>query len=261
VELSFPDLPSHNGSPHTEILMTTHSQPHVLGRVAALWRYPVKSMAAEPLDAVDVGWHGLVGDRRWAIFRDTKAEFGFPWLTLRERPDMNRFRPSYVDPDKANQSTVAVQSGEHQVELLDPAFVREFGDDLRVIKLFRGAFDVMPLSLITTRTIASIGASIGDPVDVHRFRPNLLVEADGDEPFPEDAWVGGVLRIGRMRMRVDQRNERCAVVNVDPVTSARNPQVLRAIARTRDARLGVYGSTVEPGRVSVGDLVVVEARC
>src|SRR4051794_8227570 len=41
-----------------------------VGRVAALWRYPVKSMAAEPLESVDVAWHGLVGDRRWAFFRE-----------------------------------------------------------------------------------------------------------------------------------------------------------------------------------------------
>jgi len=233
----------------------------VLGRVAALWRYPVKSMAAEPLDAVDVGWHGLVGDRRWAICRDDKAAFGFPWLTLRERPDMNRFRPAYVDPDKANQSPVTVQlESNKQIELLDPAFVRELGDNLRILKLFRGTFDVMPLSLITTQTIAGIGSALGDPVDVHRFRPNLLVEAAGDEPFPEDTWVGGVLRIGSMRMRVDQRNERCAVVNVDPATGKRNPAVLRAIARNRDARLGVYGSTVEPGRVCVGDAVILDAR-
>lgn len=234
---------------------------HEVGRVAALWRYPVKSMAAEPLDDVDVAWHGLVGDRRWALFRDEKAAYGFPWLTLRERPDMNRYRPAYVQPDKPNASQVAVrtESGK-EVELLDPGFVREFGDQLRVVKLYRGAFDVMPLSLITTRTITGIGGLIGNPVDIQRFRPNLLVEATGDQPFPEDAWVGCVLRIGSLRMRVDQRNERCAVVNVDPATGKRNPAVLRAIAREREARLGVYGSTVEPGHVSVGDPVIVESQ-
>ena len=36
-------------------------------------------------------------------------------------------------------------------------------------------------------------------------------------------------------------------------------KVLRAIARDRDARLGVYGSTVEPGRVAGGDPVVLES--
>jgi uncharacterized protein len=45
------------------------------------------------------------------------------------------------------------------------------------------------------------------------------------------------------------------MVTVDPVTLDRDRAVLRAIARERDARLGVYGSTVEPGRVAVGDPV------
>jgi uncharacterized protein YcbX len=61
-----------------------------------------------------------------------------------------------------------------------------------------------------------------------------------------------------MRMRVDARDKRCAVVNVDPATASRDPAVLRAIAHHRRACLGVYGSTVEPGRVHVGDPVTVD---
>ncbi len=60
-------------------------------------------------------------------------------------------------------------------------------------------------------------------------------------------------------MRVDKRDQRCVVVTVDPVTLARDPAILRVIARERDARLGVYGSTVEPGQVAVGDPVELEA--
>ena len=79
--------------------------------------------------------------------------------------------------------------------------------------------------------------------------PNFLVDAPGRD-FPEDAWVGRVLRIGGLRMRVDQRDKRCVMVTIDPVTLLRDPAILRAIARERDSRLGVYGSTVEPGRRS-----------
>src|SRR5215469_10097858 len=50
----------------------------VVGCVVALWRYPVKSMAAEELEAVEVSWHGLAGDRRWAFIRDGQARSGFP---------------------------------------------------------------------------------------------------------------------------------------------------------------------------------------
>ena len=46
----------------------------VVGRVAGLWRYPVKSMAAERLEDVEVSWHGLAGDRRWAFARDGVRE-------------------------------------------------------------------------------------------------------------------------------------------------------------------------------------------
>ena len=60
-----------------------------LGRIVGLWRYPVKSMAAEPLDEVEVSWHGLAGDRRWAFVRDGIVRSGFPWLTIRERPEMS----------------------------------------------------------------------------------------------------------------------------------------------------------------------------
>ena len=59
-------------------------------------------------------------------------------------------------------------------------------------------------------------------------------------------------------MRIDGRDKRCVVVNVDPVTGRRDPEVLRAIATHRETRLGVYGSTVRPGRVAVGDSVVLQ---
>jgi uncharacterized protein YcbX len=68
-----------------------------------------------------------------------------------------------------------------------------------------------------------------------------------------------VLRAGELRMRVDQRDRRCVVVTVDPVTLRRDPAILRAIARERGARLGVYGSAVAPGRVAVGDPVELES--
>jgi uncharacterized protein YcbX len=60
-----------------------------------------------------------------------------------------------------------------------------------------------------------------------------------------------------MRMRVDQHDERCVVVNVDPVTTERDPSILRKIAQERDSRFGVYGSVVEPGRIAVGDRVTL----
>ena len=230
-----------------------------VGRVAALWRYPVKSMAAEALEEVEVSWHGLAGDRRWAFIRDGIPRSGFPWMTIRERSDMGRYRPSFVDPARpdASRTVVHTPSGA-DLEVIDPALAAELGDGVRVIKQDRGVFDTMPLSLVSTQTLAALGALAGRELDAQRFRPNLLIEAADGAPYQEEAWVGAVVRIGGMRMRIDQRDERCVIVNVDPETTERDPAVLRTLVRERQSCAGVYGSTVEPGRVAIGDPVSLE---
>ncbi len=131
-------------------------------------------------------------------------------------------------------------------------------DGLQVIRQDRGIFDTFPLALITTQAIASLATMVGVPLDVQRFRPNFLIESDGDSPYPEDEWVGCVLRIGTLRMRVDKRDGRCAVITIDPQTGERDPAVLRAVAQNRQGCLGVYGTTVEPGRVALGDMVLIQ---
>ncbi len=245
-------------SPFVEVAASA-ARGREVGRVAALWRYPVKSMAAEPLEAADVSWHGLAGDRRWAFIRDGMTRSGFPWLTIRELPEMGLYRPRFAEPERPDGSATLVRTpAGDDLDVADPALAARLGPGVRVLKQHRGVFDTMPLSLITTRTVAGLGALAGAELDALRFRPNLLVDAAGGEPFPEDAWVGAVLRVGGLRMRVDQRDQRCVMVDVDPVTTRRDPAVLRAIARERQACLGVYGSTVQPGRVAVGDPVVLE---
>jgi uncharacterized protein len=234
----------------------------VVGRVVALRRYPVKSMAAEELDEIEVSWHGLAGDRRWAFIRDGQVRSGFPWLTIRQRPEMAHYRPRFAEPDRPNASPVLVRTPSGaELDVADAALAAELGagdgQGVRVIKQDRGVFDTFPLSLLTTQTVAGLGRLAGTDLAACRFRPNLLVDA-GEGDFPEDGWVGRVLRIGGLRIRVDQRDKRCVVVTIDPATLQRDPAILRAIARERDARLGVYGSTVQPGRVALGDPVELE---
>ena len=230
----------------------------LVGRVAAVLRYPVKSMAAESVEYAEVSWHGLAGDRRWAFVRPDRQGRGFPWLTLRERNDLNAYRPSFREPERPDSSAVLVDTpAGDRLEITTPALAAELGDGVRVMKLDRGTFDTFPLSLITTHTVASLGALLDTDLDLRRFRPNLVIEAFDPAAFPEDEWVGRILTVGAIGMRIDKRDQRCVVVNVDPVTGSRDPAVLRAIAAHRQTCLGVYGSTVGPGRVAVGDSVVL----
>ncbi len=230
----------------------------VVGRVAGLWRYPVKSMAPEELDGVEVSWHGLAGDRRWAFIRAGQVRSGFPWLTIRERPELAHYRPRFTEPDRPDASPTLVRTPSGgELDVADPALAAELGPGVRVIKQNRGIFDTLPLSLVTVQGLAGLGKLAGTDLSAGRFRPNLLVDARAHD-FPEDAWVGRVLRIGALRMRVDRPDLRCVMITIDPVTLAREPAVLRAVARERDNQFGVYGSTVEPGRIAVGDPVELE---
>lgn len=240
-----------------------------VGRVVGLWRYPVKSMAAESLTEVDVSWHGLAGDRRWAFVREGAVDSGFPWLTLRERNDMNRYRPSFVDPRRPDTSATRVHTPSGAVlDVADPVLARELAPSgslgARVLRQDRGIFDTFPLSLVTTQSIARLAETVGVALDVQRFRPNFLVEADeaeDDAPFAEDSWVGSTLRIGGtdgLRLRLDKRDGRCLIITLDPATAERDPAILRAVARDRQGCFGVYGTTVTPGRVAIDDSLFVE---
>lgn len=230
----------------------------LVGRVAAVLRYPVKSMAAESVDDVEISWHGLTGDRRWAFVRPGQKSNGFPWLTLRQRNDLNGYRPCWKDPDRPDASGIVVRTpAGDELDLTDPALAAELGDGVRVMKLKRGTFDTFPLSLITTRTIESLGALLATDLDERRFRPNLVIEPYGAAAYPEDEWVGQLLTIGDTSIRIDKRDKRCLVINLDPTTGRRDPAVLRAVATQRDSCLGVYATTVRPGRVAVGDPVLI----
>lgn len=230
-----------------------------IGTVVGLWRYPVKSMAEESLDLAEVSWHGIPGDRRWAFIRPDMERSGFPWLTIRELPQMRHYLPFFVEPEQPDASRTMVRTpAGNELEVIDPALAAELGDGLRVIKQNVGVFDTMPLSLITTQTIASLGAWVEPTLTPERFRPNLLIEAMGDAAFPEDEWIGSVLRVGDLRMRVDRRDVRCVMINIDPVTDEKDPAVLRTVARERDTSLGVYGATVTPGTVTVAAPVFLE---
>ncbi len=232
-----------------------------VGRVVGLWRYPVKSVGGETMAEADVSWHGLAGDRRWAFIRNGVTQSAFPWLTIRERPDMGNYVPSFVEPTRPDNSPTRVRSPSGiDFDIADPALGAELcPNGVRLIRQNRGIFDTFPLSLITTQTIARLGETVGAQLDVRRFRPNILVEAADDAPFSEDDWVGCVLRIGELRMRVDKRDGRCVVITIDPATTERNPSILRAVVGDRQGCLGVYGSTVDPGRVALNDPVLVES--
>ncbi len=229
-----------------------------VGTVSGLWRYPVKSMAAESLARAELSWAGVTGDRRWAFVRAGAEQNGFPWLTIRDHPPMCRYTARLIDPDRPDKSDIGVQTPDGDtVSVHDPALAAELGPGVRVMRMDRGIFDAMPLSLITTRTVSALCALTHVPGNQRRFRPNVVIASTEDRPFAEDEWVGSVLHIGEAVVRVDARDGRCVVVNVDPDSGRVDASLLKVIGRLRQSRAGVYGTVVHPGLVQIGDPVRV----
>src|SRR5688500_8631588 len=96
-----------------------------VGRVKALFRYPVKSMAGEALASAALGWHGLEGDRRFALFR-TGDQSGFPWLTAVRLPSLVRYTPvNRSGAGGADAPTHVLTPDGREVPLLGPLLDEE----------------------------------------------------------------------------------------------------------------------------------------
>src|SRR5690242_11825608 len=155
-------------------------QPVHVGRIEAIFRYPIKSMAGEALAAADIGWYGIEGDRRFAL-RRLEAVGGMPWLTATRLPDLLRFVP-LLRGEGALATHVRAPDG-RELPVAGDELVTEIrtlhGKPVDLVRLDHGIFDETPISVIGEATIAAIARESGHEPDVRRFRPNILLSTVG----------------------------------------------------------------------------------
>ncbi len=230
-----------------------------IGRIEALFRYPVKSMRGEPLEAATLGWHGLEGDRRLA-FRRVEERGGFPWLSASRLPELVLFAPTRSQGDgEALPTHVRLPDG-REMPLFDPPLAEEVGrrcgTPVHMMQMKHGVFDDACISVITSATVGELARLSGTRPDARRFRPNVLVRPTRAVPFDEDEWVGAALVFGEGRdspaVSVTMHDVRCAMVNIDPDDASTSPDVLKAVVRANDNNAGVYGTVTRTGRLAVG---------
>jgi len=237
--------------------------PEAVGRVEAIYRYPVKSMGGERVEAADLGWHGLEGDRRLA-FRRIEDRSGFPWLSASKLPELLLFTPMRGANDAPGQLPTQVRTPDGSLMPMFGADLaaeveRRLGAPVQMMHLDRGIFDEATLSVIATDTVREIGRLAGRGEDARRFRPNVLVRLLRPRPFQEDEWVGGVLAFGdgddSPAIAVTMRDIRCSIVNFDPDSAAPAPEMLKAVVDVHQNTAGIYGAVTRTGRLSVGQTV------
>ena len=233
-------------------------------QVVELWRYPVKSLQGERLDSATVTPDGLDGDRRFALY-DVRSGLG---LTARRCPELlfasARLRgdgsPEITLPDGSTAGdddalsewlgrpvtlrSTATDAARRYENVVD--FEHEAASDWKAFEGAPGAFHDNPnarVSLVSTGTTGSWNP--------RRFRPNLLLDGEG-----EDTLVGSKITVGEATLAVTMRLERCVMTTrPQPEGIERDLDVLRTIARERNACLAIGALVVDPGTIRVGDVL------
>lgn len=238
-----------------------------IGHVEAIFRYPVKSMGGQRLEAARLGWHGLDGDRRLALRRMDDGG-GFPWLTASQLPDLLLFAPRCGEAGAQGDLPTHVRTpdGEEMPvfeEDLAAEVGRRYGAPVQMMQLNHGIFDEASVSVIAFDTVREIGRLAGRSPDVRRFRPNVVVRLLRSVPFQEDEWLGGVLSFGEgddaPAITVTKRDVRCSMVNLDPDSASPAPEVLKAVVRANQNNAGIYAAVTRIGRLAVGQTILLSA--
>ncbi|MCE3550266.1 MOSC domain-containing protein [Pseudonocardia sp. RS11V-5] len=265
------------------------------GTVAALYRYPVKSMLGEPVAEIAVGPLGVAGDRRFALLdeetgRVATAKHPRRWrqlLQCRSATASDGVRVTLpdgrsLDASDADEELSALlgrrvrMAGERpegaEVERPDPVDVLAEGVDAEVdyaiLEIAQGtpggAFvDHSPVHLITTATLDAIGIGAAEAI---RYRPNVVIQTpEGYPPFSENDWPGREITLGEVRLRATLPTPRCSVPTLEHGSLGRAPEAVRPLLEHRVEVpgfgvlpcAGVYAEVLAAGTVRAGDEVRV----
>jgi uncharacterized protein len=249
-------------------------------KIASLFRYPVKGLSPEPLSSVSLEpGQTFPADRRYAIENgpsgfDAIAPAWLPksrYLMLMRNERLAELQTRYDDRSHIltirRHGEVAVRADLEAAEgraAIEMFFAANFSGELKgPPKILSGGghsfSDVARkvVSIINLTSLAAIENMIGLPVHPLRFRANLYVS--GWPAWHEFDLMGQALAIGDARLKLVKRITRCAAINVDPETAARDLDIpSEMIRRLGHADCGVYGEVITGGSIGVGDAIATD---
>ena len=249
-------------------------------QIASLYRYPVKGLSPEPLPGVALSpGQTLPADRRYAIengrsgfdpadpkwmskayflmlMRDewlaalhTRFDDASNVLTIRHNGAI--VAEGNLETAEGRAAIEAFFADHHAGAIKGPPKIltspgHSFSDVARKV-----------VSIINLASLRAIENMVGHPVHPLRFRANLYVS--GWPAWHEFDLLDQTLVIGEARLKVVKRIVRCAAINVDPETAARDLAIPQALMRRLGhADCGIYAEVIEPGDIAIGDAIAVE---
>lgn len=262
-----------------------------LGSVVSLWRYPVKSMMGEELNAAEVTDRGLVGDRVYAL-RDPSNGKVVSAKNPRKWAKLFDFRAAlaesprareHIPPVRINLPNGGIVTSEQKElnQVLTTALGREvtfataapetpsleeYWPDMEGLAhretvtdeaMPAGTFfDLAVVHVLTTATIDRLRELYPQGrFEVRRFRPNIVLQpASAEKEFVENAWVGRTLVIGdEVRLNVTGPCPRCVMTTLPQGDLPKDPGILRTAAQHNQVNVGVYAAVLRGGTIRRGD--------
>jgi MOSC domain-containing protein len=265
------------------------------GLLASLFRYPVKSMMGEELNAAKITPRGVFGDRAYAL-RDKETGKVVSAKNPKKWPNLFSYRSTYLTPPEGSASLPAVR-----VMLPDGRFTTSTSSDFsetlseslgRSVTLLEAAppeaqleeywpdmdglahrdhvtdealppgtfFDLAILHVLTTATIDKYRELYpAGRFEPRRFRPNLIINTGSQTGFVENDWIGKTVSIGpEVKIKVTGPCPRCVMTTLAQGDLPKDPGILKTAAQFNEVRIGVYASVVQPGTAKIGDSVTVQ---
>ena len=272
------------------------SAPSVVGSVVSLWRYPVKSMMGEELNATNIAEQGLLGDRAYALVDSATGKI-VSAKNPRRWPKLFDFRAALVEPpgtgtqippvqitlpdgtpirseaEDTNQVLSNVLGREVKLETAAPAqpSLEEYWPDMEGLPnretvtdestLASTFFDLATVHVLTTATIDRLQElSPSGRFETRRFRPNIVISPTaGEKEFVENEWIGHTLAIGEeVRLSITGPCPRCVMTTLPQGDLPNDPSILRTAVQHNQGHVGIYASVLRGGTIRRGDSVRVE---
>jgi uncharacterized protein len=260
--------------------------------VSELYIHPLKSGRSVPVREISLDERGPVGDRRWMLVDSTSlmisqrdlprmaligAENGAQELIC-SAPDMPPLHAPIPRHGETERISARVWDDTVEVQLATATahswFTQFLGADCRLVYQPDDTFrqvnriyaakgvgvslaDGFPLLLIGQGSLDDLNRRLERPVEMRRFRPNLVV--NGPEAFEEDTWKE--IRVGKIEFHMAKPCARCSIPTVDPDTGEFMGEPMRTLARFRRRGHDIFfGWNIVPrslGTIRVGDPVEI----
>ncbi len=116
-----------------------------------------------------------------------------------------------------------------------------------------GRYVLAPIHMVATASLNELATTAtSNARDSRRFRPNLLIEADGSSGFIESEWLGSVSFIGGISVKAAELTKRCAMTFISQPGFDEEPEILRNIVRRYRRTLGVSCQVEIPRTIEAG---------